>query len=63
MKSFKYETLYFLLPADGYSSSDSYASDPEQIGSTVTRQRSVEQQLKQTNKQMFKEACSKLLVF
>ncbi|XP_049657557.1 ralBP1-associated Eps domain-containing protein 1 isoform X10 [Accipiter gentilis] len=25
---------------DGYSSSDSYASDPEQIGSTVTRQRS-----------------------
>ncbi|XP_074804623.1 ralBP1-associated Eps domain-containing protein 1 isoform X6 [Natator depressus] len=26
--------------ADGYSSSDSYTSDPEQIGSTVTRQRS-----------------------
>ncbi|XP_067398427.1 ralBP1-associated Eps domain-containing protein 1 isoform X7 [Emydura macquarii macquarii] len=26
--------------ADGYSSSDSYPSDPEQIGSTVTRQRS-----------------------
>uniref|UniRef100_A0A8B9F188 RALBP1 associated Eps domain containing 1 n=1 Tax=Amazona collaria TaxID=241587 RepID=A0A8B9F188_9PSIT len=25
---------------DGYSSSDSYTSDPEQIGSTVTRQRS-----------------------
>ncbi|XP_071662585.1 ralBP1-associated Eps domain-containing protein 1 isoform X8 [Patagioenas fasciata] len=25
---------------DGYSSSDSYASDPEQIGNTVTRQRS-----------------------
>lgn len=38
----QYETLYFLLPADGYSSSDSYTSDPEQIGSTVTRQRSVE---------------------
>ncbi|XP_009946233.1 PREDICTED: ralBP1-associated Eps domain-containing protein 1-like [Leptosomus discolor] len=36
----KYETLYFLLSADGYSSSDSYTSDPEQIGSTVTRQRS-----------------------
>lgn len=34
--------LYFLLPADGYSSSDSYTSDPEQIGSAVTRQRSVE---------------------
>ncbi|XP_074920098.1 ralBP1-associated Eps domain-containing protein 1 isoform X12 [Chelonoidis abingdonii] len=26
--------------ADGYSSSDSYTSDPEQMGSTVTRQRS-----------------------
>ncbi|KAM7172540.1 ralBP1-associated Eps domain-containing protein 1 isoform 12-T12 [Macrochelys suwanniensis] len=26
--------------ADGYSSSDSYTSDPEQIGSTITRQRS-----------------------
>uniref|UniRef100_A0A8D0H334 RALBP1 associated Eps domain containing 1 n=1 Tax=Sphenodon punctatus TaxID=8508 RepID=A0A8D0H334_SPHPU len=26
--------------ADGYSSSDSFTSDPEQIGSTVTRQRS-----------------------
>lgn len=54
MKSFKYETLYFLLPADGYSSSDSYASDPEQIGSTVTRQRSVEQQLKQAKKRCLK---------
>uniref|UniRef100_A0A8C3KU23 RALBP1 associated Eps domain containing 1 n=1 Tax=Chrysolophus pictus TaxID=9089 RepID=A0A8C3KU23_CHRPC len=28
------------LTSDGYSSSDSYTSDPEQIGSAVTRQRS-----------------------
>lgn len=33
--------LNFLFPADGYSSSDSYTSDPEQMGNAVTRQRSV----------------------
>lgn len=31
----------FHFSADGYSSSDSFTSDPEQIGNNVTHQRSV----------------------